>query len=212
MTERTLAAVARALEARADSPGVFSGYASLFGVTDTQGDVVERGAFRATLEAWRIKERRPAMLWQHDPNAPIGLWTHLEEDAVGLRVEGRLLLSVQAGAEAHEHLKMGTGAWLRARLRDGSGPGGPCLACRTPAPRGRAAGGADRASAGRSEPAFCFSSRSAAADARRPALRPAVSARHGRLPGPRSGPSWSRPAGQRPGAPGSGPGSSGSIS
>ncbi len=108
MTERTLAAVARALEARADSPGVFSGYASLFGVTDTQGDVVERGAFRATLEAWHTKERRPAMLWQHDPNAPIGLWTHLEEDAIGLRVEGRLLLSVQAGAEAHEHLKMGT--------------------------------------------------------------------------------------------------------
>jgi len=108
MTERTLATVARALEARADQPGVFSGYASLFGITDSQGDVVERGAFRASLESWRTKGRRPAMLWQHDPNEPIGLWTHLEEDAVGLRVEGRLLLSVRAGAEAHEHLKMGT--------------------------------------------------------------------------------------------------------
>lgn len=108
MTERTLATVARALEARVDQPGVFSGYASLFGIADSQGDVVERGAFRASLEAWRTKGRRPAMLWQHDPNEPIGLWTHLEEDAVGLRVEGRLLLSVQSGAEAHEHLKMGT--------------------------------------------------------------------------------------------------------
>ncbi|MBL8687472.1 MAG: HK97 family phage prohead protease [Rhodospirillaceae bacterium] len=108
MTERTLATVARALEARADHPGVFSGYASLFGTADSQGDVVEPGAFRTSLEAWRTKGRRPAMLWQHDPNEPIGLWTHLEEDAVGLRVEGRLLLSVQAGAEAHEHLKMGT--------------------------------------------------------------------------------------------------------
>ena len=108
MTERTLATVARALEARADQPGVFSGYASLFEIADSQGDMVERGAFRASLEAWRTKGRRPAMLWQHDPNEPIGLWTHLEEDAAGLRVEGRLLLSVQAGAEAHEHLKMGT--------------------------------------------------------------------------------------------------------
>jgi HK97 family phage prohead protease len=108
MTERTLATVARALEARADQPGVFSGYASLFGIADSQGDVVERGAFRASLEAWRTKGRRPAMLWQHDPNEPIGLWTDLKEDAVGLRVEGRLLLSVQSGAEAHEHLKMGT--------------------------------------------------------------------------------------------------------
>ncbi len=86
MTERTLATVARALEARAGHPGVFSGYASLYAVADTQGDVVERGAFRASLEAWRTKGRRPAMLWQHDPSAPIGLWTDLEEDATGLRV------------------------------------------------------------------------------------------------------------------------------
>ena len=108
MTERTLATVARALEARADRPGVFSGYASLFGLPDSQGDVVERGAFRASLAAWRSEARRPAMLWQHDPARPVGLWTELAEDAVGLRVEGRLLLSVQAGAEAHEHLKMGS--------------------------------------------------------------------------------------------------------
>jgi uncharacterized protein len=108
MTERTLAAVARALEAPAHRPGVFSGYASLFGVVDSQGDLVEKGAFRPSLEAWRAKGRRPAMLWQHDAAEPIGLWTDLVEDEIGLRVEGRLLLSVQRGADAYEHLKAGT--------------------------------------------------------------------------------------------------------
>ena len=108
MAEMTLAAVARALNARADQPGVFSGYASLFGTVDSQGDLVERGAFRPSLEAWRAKGRRPAMLWQHDHAEPIGLWTGIEEDATGLKVEGRLLLSVRAGAEAYEHIKAGT--------------------------------------------------------------------------------------------------------
>ncbi|MBM3534466.1 MAG: HK97 family phage prohead protease [Alphaproteobacteria bacterium] len=108
MAEMTLAAVARGLMPRADQPGVFSGYASLFGTVDSQGDRVERGAFRAALEAWRANGRRPAMLWQHDHAEPIGLWTQIEEDATGLRVEGRLLLAVRAGAEAYEHLKAGT--------------------------------------------------------------------------------------------------------
>jgi HK97 family phage prohead protease len=108
MAEMTLAAVARALEPRIDQPGVFSGYASQFGVADNQGDKVERGAFAASLEAWRSRGRRPAMLWQHDASEPIGLWTKLEEDSTGLRVEGRLLLSIRAGVEAYEHLKAGT--------------------------------------------------------------------------------------------------------
>ncbi len=104
----TLAAVARALQVHADQPGVFSGYASLFGIADNQGDQVEPGAFRSSLETWRGRGRRPAMLWQHNPSEPIGLWTGIEEDGIGLRVEGRLLLSVRSGAEAYEHIKAGT--------------------------------------------------------------------------------------------------------
>ncbi len=127
MAEMTLAAVARALNARADQPGVFSGYASLFGTVDSQGDLVERGAFRPSLEAWRAKGRRPAMLWQHDHAEPIGLWTGIEEDATGLKVEGRLLLSVRAGAEAYEHIKAGT---VADRSADCHGRKGDRLALR----------------------------------------------------------------------------------
>jgi len=72
--------------------GTFEGYASLFGVADLGRDVVERGAFAASLRkrgAANIK-----MLWQHDPGEPLGAWLSITEDSVGLKVKGRLNLAV----------------------------------------------------------------------------------------------------------------------
>ena len=43
--------------------GEFEGYGSVFGVEDSYGDVVVRGAFAATLAKWAEKDRLPAMLW-----------------------------------------------------------------------------------------------------------------------------------------------------
>ncbi|WP_417667355.1 HK97 family phage prohead protease [Roseibium sp.] len=75
-----------------------TGYASLFGQRDGAGDIVRPGAFRATLA--RRRARGIAMLWQHDPFRPIGMWTGMAEDHRGLRVTGRLLQSVAQGREA----------------------------------------------------------------------------------------------------------------
>jgi uncharacterized protein len=88
--------------------GVFSGYGSVFGVTDWYGDVVEPGAFGKSLQLWAEKGKSPAMLWQHDSRKPIGKWTRLAEDAKGLYVEGKLALKTRDGADAYEHLKEGT--------------------------------------------------------------------------------------------------------
>ncbi|WMS41691.1 HK97 family phage prohead protease [Acuticoccus sp. MNP-M23] len=71
-----------------DADGRFCGYASLFGRCDLSGDIVERGAFAHTL-AGRGADG-VGMYLEHDPKRPIGTWTVLEEDAVGLWVEGRL--------------------------------------------------------------------------------------------------------------------------
>lgn len=76
------------------------GYASLFGEGDRGGDVVEAGAFAASLARLRAEGRQVKMLWQHDPAQPIGLWEEVREDARGLRVKGRLLESVARGREA----------------------------------------------------------------------------------------------------------------
>ncbi len=90
----------------ADEVGRFEGYASLFGVVDLAKDIVVPGAFQVSLAARGTRGVR--MLWQHDPAEPIGAWAAIEEDARGLRVRGRLNLSVARAREIHA--LMGQGA------------------------------------------------------------------------------------------------------
>lgn len=90
------------------SPGVFEGYASIFGEPpDAVGDVMAPGAFAASLAEFRAAGRAPLMLWQHDTTEPIGRWLELEEDARGLRVKGGLVLETARGREAHALMKAG---------------------------------------------------------------------------------------------------------
>jgi uncharacterized protein len=84
--------------------GAFTGYGSIAGNVDSQGDKVMPYAFARSL-----KELGPdvPILWQHMHSEPIGRMT-VEEDARGLRVKNaRLVLEVQRGREAHALLKAG---------------------------------------------------------------------------------------------------------
>lgn len=89
--------------------GRFSGYASLFDAVDLGRDSIAPGAFSASLG------RRGAdgikMLFQHDPNEPIGRWITVREDARGLYVEGQLSTGVARAREVH--------ALMRDRAIDG---------------------------------------------------------------------------------------------
>ena len=75
---------------------VIEGYASLFGQSDKGGDIVQKGAYAASL----ARGKGIKMLWQHDPAQPIGIWEEVREDERGLWVKGRLLLDVARGREA----------------------------------------------------------------------------------------------------------------
>lgn len=86
--------------------GTFSGYGSVFGVVDSYGEIVAPGAFLASLEAHKTKGTMPALLWQHRSSEPLGVFTSMAEDSIGLKVEGRIALKTQRGAEAYELLKM----------------------------------------------------------------------------------------------------------
>jgi hypothetical protein len=85
------------LRLRVDSAGQFEGYASLFNLPDLGKDVVEPGAFTASLA--RRGPRGVKLLWQHDPSEPIGHWLVLREDGRGLFVRGRLLIEVARARE-----------------------------------------------------------------------------------------------------------------
>ena len=87
--------------------GQFSGYGSVFGNRDSYGDVVERGAFVGTIAEHLERKTMPKLFWQHDPWKPIGKWLSMEEDEVGLKVEGQLNMEVQQGREAYALLKAG---------------------------------------------------------------------------------------------------------
>jgi HK97 family phage prohead protease len=89
--------------------GTFEGYASLFNRQDLGRDVVMPGAFRDSLDARGADGIR--MLFQHDPNQPIGTWVKVYEDARGLYVRGRLATEV---AKAREVLSL-----MRAGAIDG---------------------------------------------------------------------------------------------
>ena len=77
--------------------GMFSGYASLFGIADQSGDIVMPGAFAASLR--KRGAERVKMLWQHHADEPIGSWLEIAEDVRGLKVSGRLNLEVARARE-----------------------------------------------------------------------------------------------------------------
>jgi HK97 family phage prohead protease len=117
---------ARADLTQVDADGTFAGYASLFGRADLGRDMVMPGAFRTSLT-----KRGPAgikMLFQHDPNEPIGIWEEIHEDANGLVVRGRLMTDV---GRAREVL-----ALMRAGALDGLSIGFKTVRGRTDAATG----------------------------------------------------------------------------
>lgn len=87
--------------------GTVEGYGSVFGERDSYDDVIAPGAFKDSLAAHKKAGTMPAMLWQHDGDKPIGIWTEMVEDSKGLRIKGQLALETVLGKEAHALLKMG---------------------------------------------------------------------------------------------------------
>jgi HK97 family phage prohead protease len=86
-----------------DETGMFEGYGSVFDVVDGWDDVVVKGAFEKS-----IAKKKPAMLWQHNSNQPIGVYTSVKEDDKGLRLEGKLLIEeIGQARETYALLKAG---------------------------------------------------------------------------------------------------------
>ena len=90
----------------------FSGYGAVFNSEDRTGDVILPGAFKRSLR--EAKGQLPPMLLEHggvlglgsaSDMVPIGLWTEMAENDVGLRVEGKLADTAR-GREVYTLLKM----------------------------------------------------------------------------------------------------------
>jgi len=88
-----------------EADGTFSGYASIFGEVDLGQDLVMPGAFSDSLDARGVQGVK--LLFQHDPNEPIGIWLDLHEDARGLFARGRLMPEVTRAREVLSLMRAG---------------------------------------------------------------------------------------------------------
>lgn len=92
---RTLskAFIAKATPVPGGKPGEFEAIVSAFGVLDSQGDIIDQGAFAKSLAEWVIKGRNIPVVWSHqwtDPESFIGEYTSAEETEQGLKLKGVL--------------------------------------------------------------------------------------------------------------------------
>jgi HK97 family phage major capsid protein/HK97 family phage prohead protease len=95
------------LEIKVDPAGTIVGYASLPGrPADRHGDIVEPGAANRSLQRHNAEGTQPAMLVEHR-GEPVGFWTAIGEDDIGLRAEGRLSLTSEAGRKAYADARDG---------------------------------------------------------------------------------------------------------
>jgi HK97 family phage prohead protease len=88
--------------------GVFRGLASTFGgPPDHHGHIVDAGAFSKSLAVHAARGTRPALLWSHDQDQPIGTWLDLQETDEGLEAVGKLNLEVAKAREVYALMKDG---------------------------------------------------------------------------------------------------------
>ncbi|WP_081729847.1 HK97 family phage prohead protease [Williamsia sp. D3] len=88
--------------------GEFIAYASVFGNVDSAGDVVQRGAFRKSIEAWEKSGNTLPILYGHDaknPHMNVGGVVSMVEDDRGLKVHGKLDLETDTGAQVYRLVK-----------------------------------------------------------------------------------------------------------
>ena len=73
------------------APLRIAGYAALFGLRDSGGDTIRKGAFARTLREREVSGAPPLPLyWQHRAAQQIGWVEEVAEDARGLRVIARI--------------------------------------------------------------------------------------------------------------------------
>ena len=83
--------------------GVVKGYGSVFGNVDSDGDVINKGAYKKTIQE---NGQRIKYLYQHDMDKPLGKMVHLEEYDKGLIFEAQIP-KTQLGKDVVELMKAG---------------------------------------------------------------------------------------------------------
>lgn len=102
--------MAKAEATEGGEPGEFEAIVSAFGNEDSQGDIVEKGAFAETLKEWADRGRPIPVVWSHqfgDPDSFLGHYVAAEETDEGLKLKGVFDLDHPKAARVHKLMKQG---------------------------------------------------------------------------------------------------------
>ena len=86
-----------------EKSGIVKGYGSVFGNIDSDGDIINKGAYSKTISE---NGKRVKYLYQHDMDRPLGKMVDLYEDEKGLIFEASIP-KTQLGADVMELMKAG---------------------------------------------------------------------------------------------------------
>lgn len=78
--------------------GTFIGYGAIFNNTDSYNDVIVPGAFNKTIKK---NPKEIKFLYQHKHDSPIGYFSSIEQDDIGLKIQGHFLTELEKGKEAY---------------------------------------------------------------------------------------------------------------
>lgn len=90
--------------------GEFTALVSAFGNEDSQGDVIQKGAFSKSLGEWAAKGRPIPVVWAHqfhDPENFLGQYTAAKETDAGLELTGQMDMSHPKAARVHDLMQKG---------------------------------------------------------------------------------------------------------
>jgi|TARA_R100000149_G_C5875529_1_gene139333 HK97 family phage prohead protease len=86
-----------------EKAGIVKGYGSIFGNKDSDDDIIEKGAYRKTLQE---NGKRIKYIYQHDITKPLGVMKELFEDDKGLAFTAEVP-KTQLGKDVLELMKFG---------------------------------------------------------------------------------------------------------
>jgi len=86
-----------------EKAGIVKGYASTFGNKDSDNDIINKGAYKKTIEE---NGKRIKYIYQHDMDKPLGVIKMLEEDNKGLMFEAKIA-NTTLGKDVIELMKAG---------------------------------------------------------------------------------------------------------
>lgn len=100
-------------EVSIDDAGTVTGIAWAFGSPDSDGDTIQRGAFKFAKEV--------PMVMEHDQEKVVGVWKSFAETDKGLEVKGHLFVEgIDPARDARRHLKARTITGLSVSWRGGT--------------------------------------------------------------------------------------------